>query len=379
MGSAQQRVGELTEEVAEVRADLNAKNASLEKLEESLVAWKDKVKAAKVGDTERIQALEKELGMLQSEAVDVFRSVAGFHGSTEPVQVVEKLPDDWVSTVNWYLIEVQTTVNAFCEESSVSVGESSVMASIEAMSSFLKQEKETMREAVAAKVQSEAEVASLKETVATLTTHCSEADARIASLKSEAANSSAQEERIREVEAENTELKTRCDLLRKELQRQREAVHRERAQQHDAAGAESPASTSAESASAVQSVLRAAAGGITDRDVASFVSSQGSQDGLVRSNKSKLEQLAKQNEELKRENAHNNSVIAQYIRELEGYKANERIQIGIEYLRNIVHQYLCAADDLRPKMIPAICTVLEFNNKQKSDVLAANPRCPRFH
>ncbi|KPI85540.1 hypothetical protein ABL78_5421 [Leptomonas seymouri] len=359
-------------------AEVRVKQQEALRLEDHVVSWKEKVKASKVRDMERIQTLEKELEVLEAEAVAVFRCVAAFGGVPASELPAEKVPKEWVSVVAVYLADVQRSVDSFCEEWGVGGKDRRLVALMEAASAAAAKDKGSLKEAVSARQRCEAEVATLKEAEAVLIARCSEADSRIAALESDAVKAS-QDDSLRLVEAENTELKTRCDLLRRELQRQREAVHRERAQQVDSSGGESPASPSTESASAVQSALRAAAGGITERDLASFVGRPDSQGGPMRSSKAKLEQLMKQNEELRRENAHNNSVIAQQIRALESYKANERVQIGIEYLRNIMHQYLCAADDLRPKMIPAICTVLEFNSTQKGDVQAANPSCPRFH
>ncbi|CBZ24462.1 conserved hypothetical protein [Leishmania mexicana MHOM/GT/2001/U1103] len=376
--NAAQQAQRHAEDAACVRQELEAKAAQFEQLEANVVTWKEKVKNAKLRDSERISSLTEARENWQREAVRVAEAVWLLCAGTMICGNVES-PAEWSESLCEAVKDGQGALVCL----SLKLGTEGTWAGIqwfkEQFTAYLDVRASAAEEAAERVEALEGEILRLKESEASLNARCENTEAHARDLEEDLKRASTQAERVSELEQETSELRARCNLLRKELQRQREAMQRDRSQPHETANSEAAASPVTENASAVQSVLLAAAGCVSERDVATFVDSRGLPDGSLKLSKAAAEQLMKENAELKRENAHNNAVIAQYIRELEGYKANERVQLSIEYLRNIVQQYLCAAEDLRPKMIPAICTVLEFSSKQKEDVQTANPRCPRFH
>ncbi|CCW67658.1 unnamed protein product [Phytomonas sp. Hart1] len=176
------------------------------------------------------------------------------------------------------------------------------------------------------------------------------------------------------LEKSNKQLEERCELLRKEVKRQREQSHRDRAFQELSSGLVGIPKDSIET----ESALRAAASGVLERDMLSLATTQSQRDQELRIMRIKIAEIEKENTDLKKSCEHNNKVVIEYTKEIEEMKSNQRIQVSIEYVKNIIYQFLCANDNLRMKMIPAIGTVLEFNAKEKGDIIAANPKCPRF-
>ncbi|CAJ1018741.1 GRIP domain containing protein, putative, partial [Leishmania shawi] len=375
---AAQQAQQHAEDTTRVRQVLEAKVAELEQLEASLVDWKEKVKAAKLKDFERIGTLSEEVEGWRRESLRVSEVVLALCDCTRSC-------DDAASATKWSksLCDAVKDCHEALGKASLEVGLKDTGAGMKALLQHCVVSLHDRAAAVndsALRVEVlESEVLRLKELESSWSTRCENAEAHAKDVEEELRRASNQAERVSELEQESSELKARCDLLRKELQRQREAVQRDRSRPYEPANSEAGAPSIMKSQSAVQSALLAAAGCVSERDVATAIGARSAKYEFLKPGKTGADELIKENDKLRQENAHNNAVIAQYIQELEGYKANQRVQVSIEYLRNIVQQYLCAAEDLRPKMIPAICTVLEFNNRQKEDVQLANPRCPRFH
>ncbi|KAH8609453.1 GRIP domain [Trypanosoma vivax] len=168
----------------------------------------------------------------------------------------------------------------------------------------------------------------------------------------------------------NAQLEEKCELLREELERQREFIQRNRAS-HDTSslvacldGTTTP-SCCLDAGENSDNVPPSRQQAMTESD--------------VRQLRVKLDALERDNMQLKRECEQNCATIAQYNREMELLRAKERVQLSVEYVRNVILQYLCCSrEEVRTKMIPAIAAVLDFTPKEKMDVQSANPTCPRF-
>ncbi|CBH17695.1 hypothetical protein, conserved [Trypanosoma brucei gambiense DAL972] len=170
------------------------------------------------------------------------------------------------------------------------------------------------------------------------------------------------------LEARNIQLEEKCELLRREIKRQREAFQRERDLQ------ESMVATAP-----LQGVAaaRVPSDGVFERGMLSLAAQQSQRDNEIRQLQANVQALERENAVLRRECDHNNSVVAQFTKEMEVLKTKERVQLSVEYVRNVVLQYLCCScEEMRMKMVPAIATVLEFTAKEKRDVQSANPQCP---
>ncbi|KAK7200714.1 GRIP domain containing protein [Novymonas esmeraldas] len=358
--------------------ELEVKTADLARLEESVVAWKEKVKTVKAADTQRIAALTTEVKGRQEAATGVWRCVRRLVGG-EAAALDECAPESWDSVVCDQLAAAADALEPLRQVVGAPAAQPGLVALAEALVAHIHAGAAATEEATAQAERLEADVLRLTEAEREASARCTEAEAHASDVDAELRRVAGEAERVAALELENSELKTRCDLLRKEVQRQREAAERDRSTAVEATAGDAAALPTVGGAGAAPPLSRLPSAAVAERVGPVLGGGRGSLDGALKPQRTRAEQLMKENDDLKKENAHNNAVLAQYIRELEGYKANERVQVSIEYLRNIVQQFLCAAEELRPKMIPAICTVLEFNNKQKTEVQTANPRCPRFH
>ena len=183
------------------------------------------------------------------------------------------------------------------------------------------------------------------------------------------------------------EFEQKCDVLRQELKRQRDTTHRA------AAAAAAVATTQKEverlnmptlavnpplqSPTSATSTSTAAS---FEKDMMSLAAQQSTREQELRLMRQQVRELERRNADLASENEHNSKVLVQLTQQLEHLKSNERRSLCVEYIKNIVLQFLCTGnEDARLRMVPAIATALEFNSKEKNDVQKALPRCPRFY
>eukprot|EP00743_Colponemidia_sp_Colp-15_P013980 GILK01016432.1.p1 GENE.GILK01016432.1~~GILK01016432.1.p1 ORF type:complete len:613 (-),score=110.23 GILK01016432.1:105-1844(-) len=84
--------------------------------------------------------------------------------------------------------------------------------------------------------------------------------------------------------------------------------------------------------------------------------------------------LRKECAELRAENEHNRRTLTEQTAQLETLLANERRNVGIEYVKNVIFQFLVAgSEDARVLMVPALVTVLEFNEKERLAIQKVMP------
>ncbi|ORC88617.1 putative MYH7B protein, partial [Trypanosoma theileri] len=310
-----ERCGELEKRC---QAALDEKESDLRTFEEKLLVWKEKVKVAKAKDDQRIEGLEALTAAQRGD-------VEGLAAVLRPLLAALGLPPP--------------------DPAPLPDGRLDVAPLLESLNG------------------AQAAVANGTARVTALETQLHDAEEKCAAA--------AAPEVVTELEQRNAQLEEKCELLRKEIKRQREAFQREKAQQDI-----STAGTREEG----RATLRAAAGGVFEKDMLSLATQQSQRDNEIRQLRAQLQTLEKENAELKRECDHNNSVLAQYTKDIEVLKAKERVQLSIEYVRNVILQFLCCPNEtVRLQMVPAIATVLEFTPKEKMEVQSANPACPRFH
>ncbi|KAF5223962.1 GRIP domain [Trypanosoma cruzi] len=350
----------LNEIERECEVAVKEKESGIRLVEEKLVLWKEKVVAAKARDDARIGSLEITVGSLRdnlSKLVNCLVNFLNVLGETVACDVHEHGDDDLdlsllFSCVDNFQRRLEQTMKA------LDVSEAT-MPLIELLVSLNGKVSEGQK----AFVEISAELQRCQHELQEANSRLSEAETKVGSLPSP--------ELVAELEAKNSQLEEKCDLLRKEIKRQREAFQRDRALQ----GLSSTSATQEDGGVN----LRSAAGVVFERDMLSLANQQSQRDNEIRRLRVQLQSLEKENAEMKRECEHNNSVVAKYTKDIEVLKAKERVQQSIEYVRNVILRFLCCTnEELRLQMLPAISTVLEFSSKEKLDVQRANPSCPRF-
>ncbi|RNC40565.1 putative MYH7B protein [Trypanosoma cruzi] len=350
----------LNEIERECEVAVKEKESGIRLVEEKLVLWKEKVVAAKARDDARIGSLEITVSSLRdnlSKLVNFLVNFLNVLGETVAFDVYEHGDDDLdlsllFSCVDNFQRRLEQTMKA------LDVSEAT-MSLIELLVSLNGKVSEGQK----AFVEISAELQRCQHELQEANSRLSEAETKADSLPSP--------ELVAELEAKNSQLEEKCDLLRKEIKRQREAFQRDRALQ----GLSSTSATQEDGGIN----LRSAAGVVFERDMLSLANQQSQRDNEIRRLRVQLQSLEKENAEMKRECEHNNSVVAKYTKDIEVLKAKERVQQSIEYVRNVILRFLCCTnEELRLQMLPAISTVLEFSSKEKLDVQRANPSCPRF-
>ncbi|EKG07154.1 MYH7B protein, putative [Trypanosoma cruzi] len=350
----------LNEVERECEVAVKEKGDGIRLVEEKLVLWKEKVVAAKARDDARIGSLEIIVSSLRdnlSKLVNCLVKFLNVLGETVACDVHEHGDDDLdlsllFSCVDNFQRRLEETMKA------LDVSEAT-MPLIELLVSL----NGKVSEGQEAFVEISAELQRCQHELQEANSRLSEAETKADSLPSP--------ELVAELEAKNSQLEEKCDLLRKEIKRQRETFQRDRALQ----GLSSTSATQEDGGVN----LRSAAGVIFERDMLSLANQQSQRDNEIRRLRVQLQSLEKENAEMKRECEHNNSVVAKYTKDIEVLKAKERVQQSIEYVRNVILRFLCCTnEELRLQMLPAISTVLEFSSKEKLDVQRANPSCPRF-
>ncbi|KEG12262.1 putative MYH7B protein [Trypanosoma grayi] len=362
----------LQDRCAEVERECHSvvkeKEGELRMLEEKIVVWKEKVKATKAKDDARIESLE---GVAASRSDDVEKlksclvlmlavaaaastdydaslvcTVSSDRGEGD-IALLLKKADDFRLTLTEVIrpLAEREGINSVVELLTAMDGKvSALQVDLDELQKELQRCQKELEEALGRLHEAEQNV-----------------------------SLSAPPNVVAELELRNSQLEEKCELLRKEIKRQREAFQREKGQQ-DLSVASPPTRTTGGAA------LRAASGGVFEKDMLSLATQQSQRDNEMRHLRAQLLAMEKENVEMKRECEHNNSVIAQYTKDIELLKAKERVQLSVEYVRNVILQFLCCSnEEVRMQMVPAIATVLEFTAKEKMDVQSANPACPRFH
>ncbi|CUG94174.1 Hypothetical protein, putative [Bodo saltans] len=127
-------------------------------------------------------------------------------------------------------------------------------------------------------------------------------------------------------------------------------------------------------------LLRAAAGGVFETDMVSFASLQSNRDGEIRQLNDKIAELERAISRMTSDSTHHEKMVTQLTKELEAYKAKERMALSMEYIRNVILSFLCTTnEDSRLRIIPAIATILEFTEAEKETLQRRLPGCPRLH
>ncbi|RNF04350.1 putative MYH7B protein, partial [Trypanosoma conorhini] len=350
----------LFEAEKERKAAVEEKESGIRAIEEKLLLWKDKVLTTKARDDARIGSLEGSLTAARDDASKLVKCLLDLLSVAGEAAVVDVSESGECEADVASLLSRAESLHVRLKKSLMllDVRYASVPL-VEVVASLFKELSETRREFD----QASAELLCCRRDFEEVTTRLSEVEGRVESSVSPAV--------VTELEARNSQLEEKCELLRREMKRQREAFQREKAQQ------------SISASSAVQeggATLRAMAGGVFEKDMLSLANQQSQRDNEIRRLRVQLQALEKMNAELQRQCEHNNAVVAQYTQDIEVLKAKERVQQSVEYVRNVILQFLCcSSEEIRQQMIPAIATVLEFSPKEKLEVQRANPACPRFH
>jgi chromosome segregation ATPase len=404
-----QDAGNASTELEALRADRDAAAAERDELraklaadEERVGAWKEKVKAAKAADTARIEELEAHVARLEQGLQDASQSSDELRNSVISLNSLLARRVEETASLEGEVQELRRRYDgelSRAEKLSCCVEEqtSQKRAFEEKMLSWREKVKEV-------KDQDDRRIALLMSEISDLKLKLAELEA-IKAIVEDSHTSYAQridqlsqrfEERILESEERCSELELkldalsrekcglegqvrlheeRCELLRAELKRQREAFSKERTSTVSGATAKSTPSTGDNQ---VGPVLRAAAGGF-ETDMMSLAAQQSSRDVEIRRLQQRIALLEKQSKQYAAECEHNGKTIVQLTKELEAHKVDARRVQGVEYAKNIVLQFLCTPnEERRMLMVPAIATVLEFSSKEKQDVLHALPKCPKF-
>nr|CCC95338.1 unnamed protein product [Trypanosoma congolense IL3000] len=347
--------------IAQLRNALGVKESELRSLRERMSSWKAKVVATKVKDDATINDLKNSVDEARAALVGVCVAVMQLFssGSELPVSDANSFAGSVVDGTDMLLQRIKfsyasliSSLSWWCEvdgECSLSCFLTCVGAKIRLL---LEEHDTTVKELEDVRC----EVCGIKSQLREMEAKCSSLVSR---------------DVVAELESRNQQLDAKCELLRKELRRQREAFQREKSQQGFVMPSSHPGGTGEGYVTG---------GDAFERDMLSLAAQQSQRDTEIRQMRTHIDKLEKENAVLKRECEHNNSVIAQYTKDMEVFKAKERVQLSIEYVRNVVLQYLCcSSEEMRFKMIPAIATVLEFSAKEKMNVRSANPACPKFH
>ncbi|CCW60462.1 unnamed protein product [Phytomonas sp. EM1] len=367
--AAVERASQDHTEMERLRGQLNKSNDSLKHIESNLLLWKEKVKTAKLRDTEKISELETALSdnkETTATAVGEMKNLLSRYGG--PVDNTTSL-QELIFGFDKFLASV---VGALALSLSEPIDEhtnplTSMAERLHQRVVCLSREQSILQQANESLERDKSELQKELQ-------KCEEEFEALKKQSEEVSNMVHQDELNKLLEL-NRQLEERCELLRKEVKRQREAFHRDRAHHELASVLVSTHKDSKET----EFALRAAAGGVFEKDMLSLAATQSQRDNEIKFMRMKIAELEKENTDLKKSCEHNNKVIVEYTKEIEVMKSNQRVQVSIEYVKNIIYQFLCANEDLRMRLIPAIGTVLEFNAKEKQDILVANPKCPKFH
>ncbi|RNE96796.1 putative MYH7B protein, partial [Trypanosoma rangeli] len=330
-------------------------------VEEKLLGWKEKVLAAKARDDARIESLEASVIIARDDVrkfVSCLLGILTLVGETVADDVREG--GDGEADVFSLLSRVENFELRLKRNLKLLDVKYATLPLVEVLALLTKDVSGARMELDEAT----AELHCCQQELAEVTANLTEAEGKVASSPPPGL--------LAELEARNSHLEEKCELLRREIKRQREAFQREKAQE------------SIYSLSAMQeeggATPRAVAGGVFERDMLLLANQQSQRDNEIRQLRVQLQALEKENADLQRECDHNNSMVAQYTKDIEVLKAKERVKQSVEYVRNVILQFLCcSSEEIRLQMVPAIATVLEFSPKEKLDVQRANPACPRFH
>lgn len=361
---------------SELAQQVEVKERALSDYQASLLLWKEKITAAKKRDAEEILKLRERLSM-QCSDLDSMKSVltkARANGSTKipgggaPAQGEDVY--DCKSLLR-QLTQIDETLRE-CLRAFDATDEGNMLDRMQTLLSCIqycvddqthaKVELSTLLESMS-KLQSE---------VAAERDRCLRAEEELRKTQ----KNSVDVDSYTLIQEVNQQLEQRCELLRKEFKRQRDIYQRERDQ---TTRSTSSAKVHNDDGSELRSTLRAAAEGVFETGMLSLAELQSQRDNELKTMRSQMQILESQINDLKREVAHSSQVIAAYTKEIEMCRSKERMYTSVIYIRNIILQFLSAKPDTRPKMIPAITTVLEFTPKEKDDVQRANPQCPALH
>jgi type I site-specific restriction endonuclease len=114
-----------------------------------------------------------------------------------------------------------------------------------------------------------------------------------------------------------------------------------------------------------------------DREIARLARHQASRGADTTALK---QELAALKEAMRRQSAESDRALTRLSRELEARKVDARRIESLDYVRNVVVQFIMSqTDEIRQKMIPAIVAVLEIGPKEREAIQRVNPKCPPLH
>ena len=319
-------------------------------LGQKLEAWKVKAKEIKTADDQKITQLSEALAESRRDA-EQSRSLA------------EQRRAECVSAVEARTVELQVARDAAASaehhiaESFARSHRDQVAASAAQVAELTESLTDAMRqrdELAVANAQLSMSNQAASETVADSERQLAAAEERVVAARAEAASAT-------------SELAT----CKQQLQ---QALHQSSQQQHSSRSAvvsDLRADIMADVRDAsVPSFVRAASGGVTDRDLISMAQRQSMRDAELSAMRNDLAQMRRELVAARDANAYLTHALDTRAEKAESEKRDEQLLLTASYVRSVVVQFLRAHghDDQRLKMIKALATALQFTDAEKTEI-----------